>query len=86
MEPYKTPVERARRRVIEAERRVTAQLDLITELARTLRGTADKWAALQGLCDQLRHERAELEQLMAVGEKKARPRSAMASQGGRSTC
>lgn len=68
MERYETPMERARQRVIEAERRVTVQLDLIAELTRTLRATADEWAALQGLCNQLRHERAELEQLVAEGE------------------
>ncbi|WP_157271624.1 hypothetical protein [Azohydromonas aeria] len=68
MEPYETPVEGARRRVIEAERRVTEQLDLIAELTRTLRDTADEWAALQGLCDQLRRARVEMEDLLTQGE------------------
>ncbi|WP_157270478.1 hypothetical protein [Azohydromonas aeria] len=68
MQSYETPLERARRRVIEAERQVTAQLELIAELSRAQHNTAAEWAELQDMCKHLRYARAELDGRLADGE------------------
>jgi uncharacterized coiled-coil protein SlyX len=68
MEQYETPLEAARRRVIEAELQVAAQVARISGLKRLHEDRTEEEAVLADLEDKLRilYEALELEQAVAA--------------------